>query len=144
MNHIGKLKSDIYYAQVLNTKLLHRKTNHRNQKIESTASASHPTSCIINNVAHQNSTLEFIFTSRVNQFNLTMTAGDEMKCAWFDLDCWWAVGPLSNHLLAVALQNLGNLHLVATGRSRKTASSSSPFRVIIHESSCRGSGGRAQ
>ena len=73
MNHIGKLKSDIYYAQVLNTKLLHRKTNHRNRKIGSTASASpHPTSCIIN-VAHQNSTSEFIFTSRVNQFILTMT-----------------------------------------------------------------------
>ena len=36
-----------------------------------------------------------------------------------------AVGPLSNHLLTVALQNLGNLHLVATGRSRETASSSS-------------------
>ena len=53
-----------------------------------------------------------------------------------------AVGPLSNHLLTVALQNLGNLHSVATGRSRKTASSSSSFVVIVHESSCRRSGGR--
>lgn len=130
-----------YCAQVLNRKLPHRRTNHRNQKLDQ----HRITSDLVHHQPGASSTWLIIphrnlFSPReLTNFN---HYGDDPK--WNARDSILIAGERWGpyHLLAVALQNLGNLHLVATGRSRKTASSS--FMVIVHESSCRGSGGSSR